>query len=236
VESAVVTTQLPATVSIDITERVPVLRVRRDGTDTLVAGNGATLPGIDATPAASNGVPVLIDDRAGSAQPLNSQLVQMLSTISQRFPAVFGCSVAAYLWGADDVVSIWTSTGWRAVLGPLDTADSLQLLPKQIETLAALKGRLSFAHPTFGYLDVESPGNPVSGGSPGLPAEVRAAVLPIIPATQPPPAASSVPPPTPQPTPTPSPSPSTSPSPGTVTVSPNPSPKPSPSPSPTPSP
>ena len=66
VESAVVTTQLPATVSIDIVERAPVLRIRRDGADTLVAANGATLPGIDATPAASNGVPVLIDDRAGS--------------------------------------------------------------------------------------------------------------------------------------------------------------------------
>ncbi len=121
VESAVVTTQLPATVSIDIVERTPALRIRRDGADTLVAANGATLPGIDATPAASRGIPVLIDDRAGSPQPLNPQLVQMLSTIAQRFPAVFGCSVDAYLWGADDVVSIWTSTGWRAVLGPLDT-------------------------------------------------------------------------------------------------------------------
>jgi hypothetical protein len=238
VESAVVSTQLPATVSIDIVERAPELRVRRDGADTLIAANGATLPGIDATPAASSGIPVLIDDRAGSPQALNPQLVQMLSTIAKRFPAVFGCSVAAYLWGADDVVSIWTSTGWRAVLGPLDTEDALALLPKQIETLAALKSHLSFAHPTFGYLDVESPGNPVSGGAPGLPAEVRSALLPVIPATQPPPAASSVPPPTPQPTPTPSPSPSGSPSPGAVTVNPTPSPKssPSPSPSPTPSP
>jgi hypothetical protein len=236
VESAVVSTQLPATVSIDIVERAPELRVRRDGADTLIAANGATLPGIDATPAASSGIPVLIDDRAGSPQVLNPQLVQVLSTIAQRFPAVFGCSVAAYLWGADDVVSIWTSTGWRAVLGPLDTEDALALLPKQIETLAALKSRLNFAHPAFGYLDVESPGNPVSGGAPGLPPEVRAALLPVIPATQPPPAASSVPPPTPQPTPTPSPTPSGSPSPGTVTVNPTPSPKPSPSPSPSPSP
>jgi hypothetical protein len=236
VESADVSTQLPATVSINIVERSPVLRVRRGGADTLVAANGATLPGIDATPAASAGIPVLIDDRGGSPQPLNPQLVQMLSTIAQRFPAVFGCSVAAYLWGADDVVSIWTRAGWRAVLGPLDTEDALQVLPKQIETLAALKSRLAFAHPNFGYLDVESPGNPVSGGTPGLPAEVRAALLPIIPATQPPPAASSVPPPTPQPTPTPSPSPGTTPTPGTVTVSPGASPSPKPSPSPSPSP
>ena len=123
-----------------------MLRIRRDGADTLVASDGATLPGHrrDAR-GASSGIPVLIDDRAGSPQPLNPVLVQLLSTIAQRFPAVFGCSVAAYLWGADDVVSIWTSTGWRAVLGHLDTEDALAALPEQIETLAALKGQLNFA-------------------------------------------------------------------------------------------
>jgi cell division septal protein FtsQ len=232
VASAVVTTQLPATVRISIVERAPVLRIRRDGADTLIAANGATLPGIDATPAARTGIPVLIDDRAGSTQPLNPQLVEMLGTIAQRFPAVFGCSVAAYLWGSDDVVSLWTSTGWRAVLGPLDTQRALESLPNQIETMAALKGRLDYAKPAFGYLDVESSGNPVSGGLPGLPAEVIAALLPVAPAVQPPPAVSAVPPPTPQPTPTPSPSPSASPTPVAVTVIPTSRPSPSPSPKP----
>jgi cell division septal protein FtsQ len=230
VESAVVTTQLPATVRINIVERAPALRVRRDGADTLVAANGATLPGIDATPAARTGIPVLIDDRAGSAQPLNPQLVQLLSTIAQRFPAVFGCGVAAFLWGADDVVSLYAGSGWRAVLGPLDTEASLQLLPKQIETMAALKGQLSFTSPAFGYLDVESPADPVSGGTPGLPAEVKAALLPVAPAAEVPPAQSAVTPPTPAPTPTPSPSPSVSPTATSVTVGPKPSPSPSPSP------
>ncbi len=232
VESAIVTTQLPATVRINIVERAPMLRVRRDGADTLVAANGATLPGIDATPAAGSDIPVLIDDRAGSPQPLTPQLVQLLSTIAQRFPSVFGCSVAAYLWGADDVVSLWASSGWRAVLGPLDTEAALQLLPQQIETMAALKRQLNYARPAFGYLDVESPAEPVSGGTPGLPAEVRAALLPVAPSAQPPPAQSAVAPPTPQPTPSPSPSPSASPTAASVTVSPKASPSPSPSPPP----
>ena len=63
----------------------------------------------------------------------------------------------AFLWGADDVVSIWTSSGWRAVLGDLDTDAALQALPSQIETLAALEraAGLSFVKPTFGYIDVE---------------------------------------------------------------------------------
>jgi hypothetical protein len=214
VASALVTTELPATVEISVVARAPVLRIRRDGTDTLVASDGATLPGIDATPAARSGIPVLIDDRAGTPQPLDPVLVQMLSSISQRFPSVFGCSVTAFLWGADDVVSIWASTGWRAVLGDLDTDAALQALPAQIETLAALKGlaTLNFVKPTFGYIDVEAPADPVSGGHPGLPAEVTAALLPVAPVVQPPPAASAVAPPTPRPTPLPTPTPSPSPS------------------------
>jgi cell division septal protein FtsQ len=235
VASAVVTTELPATVEISIVERAPMLRIRRDGTDTLVASDGATLPGIDATPAARSGIPVLIDDRAGSPQPVNPVLVQLLSSISQRFPAVFGCSVAAFLWGADDVVSIWTSTGWRAVLGHLDTESALQALPAQMETLAALKGQLNFVKPAFGYIDVEAPADPVSGGNPGLPTYVTAALLPVGPAVQPPPANAAVAPPTPAPTPvptvTPSPSPSPSPTgPTTVTVITPPASTPSPSP------
>jgi POTRA domain, FtsQ-type len=233
VASAVVTTQLPATVEISVVERAPTLRIRRDGTDTLVASDGATLPGLDATPAARNGIPILIDDRAGSPQTINPVLVQLLGSIARRFPAVFGCSVAAYLWGADDVVSIWTSTGWRAVLGHLDTQDSMRALPAQIETLAALKGRLNFARPTFGYVDVEAPADPVTGGHPGLPAEVRAALLPVAPANQPPPAASAVAPPTapPTPRPTPTPSPSASPTPSSgITLSTPPARAPTPSP------
>ena len=54
----------------------------------------------------------------------------------------------------------------------------MRALPAQIETLAALKGRLNFVKPTFGYVDVEAPAYPVSGGHPGLPAEVTAALAP----------------------------------------------------------
>ena len=233
VASAVVSTELPATVQISIVERAPMLRIRRDGADTLVASDGATLPGADATPAARTGIPVLIDDRVGSAQPVNATLVELLSSIARRFPPVFGCSVAAYLWGADDVVSLWTSTGWRAILGHLDTQDSLRGLPAQIETLAALKGRMNFVRPSFGYIDIEAPAYPVSGGHPGLPAEVTAALLPVAPEIQPPPAASSVAPPTapptPRPTPTPTAPPTGSPSSGITLITPAATtPKPSP--------
>jgi hypothetical protein len=88
---------------------------------------------------------------------------------------------------------------------------------------------MNFVKPNFGYIDVEAPAYPVSGGHPGLPAEVKAALLPVAPAIQPAPAASSVAPPTAPPTPTPSPTPTGSPSSGiTLITAPASTPKPSP--------
>jgi hypothetical protein len=93
-------------------------------------------------------------------------------------------------------------------------------VPGQLEVLAALKGRVDFSHPTFGYVDLENPSNPALGGTPGEPASLRhdidSSVLPVSPAAPvggtpasptpsatPIPAATPTPAPTPRPTPTP---------------------------------
>ena len=169
VASAVVTTELPATVQISVVERTPMLRIRRDGADTLVASDGATLPGADATPAARTGIPVLIDDRIGSPQPVNPTLVELLSSIARRFPPVFGCSVVAYLWGADDVVSLWTSTGWRAILGHLDTQDSLRGLPALDRNARSAQGSGEFRQTELRLHRYRSTGVPGERRSSGPP-------------------------------------------------------------------
>ena len=221
---ATVSTELPATVRIAVVERAPALRVRRDGVDMFVAGNGAVAPASGAFEQAWSSTPVLLDDRAGSSQPIAAQLVQDLSLVAQRFPAIFGCGVAAYQWGVDDAVSIWSTTGWRAIVGHLDTHDDLSALPAQLASLSTLRGQLNFAKPTFGYVDLENPAAPAIGGTAGLPPEVLQAGTPAPAAGPPsPPATAGVPLPTPKPSPSPSPSPS----PGTTqTPSPNASPTP----------
>ena len=200
--SASVTTGLPASVHIAVTERPVALRVRRDGQDTLIATDGATMP-VTATGAAMTiAAPPLLDGRAGSTQPLSPLLIQDLATIAQHFPAVFGCHVAAYQWGVDDILSLWTSSGWKAVLGHLDTQDALAALPAQLAALAALRGSVDLVHPAFGYVDLEDPSAPSVGGAPGLPADVQAAVLAEAAPTGGQEAA-GVTPPNPLPTPTP---------------------------------
>ena len=216
-----------------------MLRIRRDGADTLVPPTARRCPGSTRHPPRAVASRCSSMTAPGSPQPLNPQLVQMLSTISQRFPAVFGCSVAAYLWGADDVVSIWTSTGWRAVLGPLDTEDCPAVAAEADRDAGRAQGPAQFR-----ASDVRIPRRRVAG----QPGERRiagasrrgprraAADHPRDPAT--PGRSPSVPPPTPQPTPTPSPSPSTSSDArngdrqSQALASPTPSPSPSPTPRP----
>ena len=205
VASATVTTELPATVRIAVVERPPVLRVRRDGVDSLLAANGATTPATAALESASPSMPVLIDDRAGSTQTVTPALIQDLAALAPQFPAIFGGSIAAYQWGVDDVFSIWSSSGWKAVLGHLDTADAMAALPAQLQALAALRTTLDLSKPTFGYVDLENPAAPAVGGTPGLPPEVQAAAEPPAAAAGPP-AAAGVPLPTPRPSPSASPS------------------------------
>ena len=212
VESATVTTGLPASLHIAVTERAVALRIRRDGVDTLLAASGATMPVSATAVAITIAATPLLDGRAGSQQPLAPALIQDLVTIVQHFPAVFGCQVAAYQWGVDDILSLWTSTGWKVVLGHLDTQDALAALPAQLAALAALRGSVDMVHPAFGYVDLEDPSAPAVGGAPGLPADVQAAVLAETAPTGAP-GAAGVTPPNPLPAPTPSPTPRPSPAP-----------------------
>ena len=212
VESATVTTGLPASLYIAVAERTVALRIRRDGVDTLLAANGATMPIGGTARAVTIAAPPLLDGRAGSQQPLSPALIQDLATIVQHFASVFGCQVAAYQWGVDDILSLWTSAGWKVVLGHLDTQDALAALPAQLAALAALRGSVDMVHPAFGYIDLEDPSAPAVGGAPGLPADVRAAVLAETAPTGPA-GAAGVTPPNPLPTPTPSPMPRATPAP-----------------------
>jgi hypothetical protein len=202
VEDVAVTTDLPGAVHITVFERKPVLRVRDGVGDTVVAGNGARLRAGRVAPASLLALPVLVDERFGSAAPIDPSLLRTLVLTAARFPEVFGCSVAAFEWGTDGVLAIWSSTGWRAVLGHVDTDSAVAQVPAQLAALAALRGSLDFAEPSFGYVDLENPGAPAAGGAPGLPEQVLAARAPSAAAAAAFPGAVAPPVSTPTPTPT----------------------------------
>jgi cell division septal protein FtsQ len=176
IQSASVSTELPATVRISVVERKPTIRIRRAGTDMVFADNGATLEGELAQQSRWSLLPVLLDDRVGTAQPVASQLIAIMSTTAARLSSVLACSVAAFEWNSSAVFSLWTTTGWRAVLGHVDTADALAAIPGQLAALGALRGQLDFANPSFGYVDLVNPAAPAVGGKPGLPPEIQALI------------------------------------------------------------
>lgn len=217
VRTATVTTQLPSTIRIDVTEWQPDVLLRHGAGATFVAANGATLPLTQSTSAVRRGIPVLLDYLPGPQRALQPGLAGLLASAAQRWPSVFGCSVDAFVLSSSNVLSVWSSTGWQAVFGAIDGGDALAALPDQIAVLAALKVRLDFVHPTFGYVDLENPAAPATGGKPGEPAALRSAIaggmLPTSPPAaviEPPVAVSPTPAlsPTPTPAPTPLPTPS----------------------------
>jgi cell division septal protein FtsQ len=224
VRAATVTTQLPSTVQITVTEWQPDLLLRHGAQGAFVAANGATLPFTQSTAAARRGVPLLLDYRPGAQQPLMTGLADLLASAAQRWPSVYGCTVAAFVISNSNILSAWSSTGWQAIFGALDSSDALAAIPGQLAVLAALKGRLDLAHPAFGYVDLENPATPAIGGHPGEPASLRsdiagsalptsAPAVSVAPTTASPaatrpsptstPQATATPAPTPRPTPTP---------------------------------
>jgi hypothetical protein len=223
VRTATVTTQLPSTVHIAVTEWQPDVLLRHGTTSTFVAANGATLPITTSTAATRQGVPLLLDDRPGVQQPLIAGLADLLAAAARRWAGLYGCSVDAFVVSSSNVLSAWCSSGWQAVFGALDSSDALAAVPQQLAVLAALRGHLDLAHPAFGYVDLENPLAPAVGGHPGEPATLRgdiagSALATLAPATSSvPPAITAV---TPNPTATPAPTPRPTPSPVVFSLAP----------------
>jgi POTRA domain, FtsQ-type len=231
VRTATVTTQLPSTLTIAVTEWQPDVLLRHGADSTFVAANGATLAYTQATATARQGVPLLLDYRAGAQQPLVNGFADLLAGAAQRWKATYGCTLDAFVISNSNVLSAWCHSGWQAVFGALDSSDAVAAIPGQLEVLAALKGRINFVKASFGYVNLENAGAPAIGGKPGEPAalvsDIAGSALPTtaLPsssaATLSPPAASS-PTPTPSPTPIPTPTPRPTPTPYVFNLAPPP--------------
>jgi cell division protein FtsQ len=178
VESVKVTTALPATVRIAVTEWTPMARVLSGGAEYVLAAQGAKLQLTASQAASLSNLPLLLDLRPTSLQTaVSPQLISILGSAAAHFPSVFGVHVVAYEWDSTGTFSLWTSAGWEAVLGDINTPGAISAIPGQLTNLSVLGSALDFAHPTFGYVDLEDTRAPAVGGTPGLPSQVSAALL-----------------------------------------------------------
>jgi cell division septal protein FtsQ len=221
VRSASVETELPGTVRISIREWTPVLMLQHGSRELAIADSGDVLDLGQAKVAAPPGVPLLVDNRptpvaaqvsGGSAGSLDPVLVRTLVVTAQKFQQAFGVAVNHFEWQSDGLFAIVTTAGWRAILGHMLTDQDVSIVPDQLSSLLSLKGKLDFAKPTFGYVDLENPGAPAVGGKPSAPDPAPAAPATANGASGQPgppnaPTASSTPAPTPAPSPTPKPTP-----------------------------
>jgi len=214
VRSATVSTRLPSTVEIAVTEWQPDLLLRHGSDTTFVAANGATLGFTQSTASADRGVPLLLDYRAGAQRPLLNGFADLLARAAQRWTSAYGCTLDAFVLSSGGILSAWCTSGWQAIFGAVDSDEALAAIPQQLAVLAAVRARLDFARPAFGYVDLENPATPTVGGHPGEPVSLRSDVaastvpssppsMSLAPATLP--SLSATPSPTPTPRPSPSP-------------------------------
>jgi len=181
VESVTVTTALPASVHIAVSEWQPMARVVRGGAEYVLAAQGASLRLTAAQASRLSAIPLLIDLRPAQIRTaVTAQLISVLGTAAANFPAVFGVHVVAYEWDPYGTFSLWTSAGWQAVLGDITVPGAISAIPGQLSALSVLRSALDFAHPTFGYVDLEDDSAPTVGGTPGLPSPVSGALLPAL--------------------------------------------------------
>jgi cell division septal protein FtsQ len=219
VRSVSVETELPDTVRITVHEWTPVLMLHQGGKQLAIADSGDVLDLGTAKVDVPPGVASVVDNRpalaaaqvgsssGNSKQPLDPVLVRTLVVTAQRFPSVFGVGVNHFEWQEDGLFAIVTTAGWRAILGHMLTDADIAAVPDQLTSLLSLKGKLNFAKPTFGYVDLENPGAPAVGGKPGPADPAPSAPASSAPAPSGAPAASATPAPTPTPKPTPTPTP-----------------------------
>jgi hypothetical protein len=204
-------------VRISVREWTPVLMLHRGSKQLAIADSGDLLDLGQANVPAPPGVATLVDNRpafaaaqlSGSPGSVDSTLVRTLVITAQRFRTVFGVGVNHFEWQSDGLFAIVTTAGWRAILGHMLSDADIATVPDQLGALVSLKGRLDFAKPNFGYVDLENPAQPAVGGTPG-PADPAAAPATAAPATNgsaPHSAAPNAASPTPQPAPTATPKP-----------------------------
>jgi hypothetical protein len=178
VESVKVTTALPASVRIAVTEWTPMARVIRGDAEYALAAQGASLRLTAAQAASLSTVPLLLDLRPPALRTaVSPQLIGVLGTAAANFPSVFGVRVVAYEWDATGTFSLWTSAGWQAVLGDIGVPGAVAAIPAQLSALSVLRSALDFVHPAFGYVNLEDSSAPAVGGTPGLPSQVSGALL-----------------------------------------------------------
>jgi cell division septal protein FtsQ len=215
VRSASVETELPSTVRISIREWTPVLMLQRAGKQLAIADSGDVLDLGRSQVPTPPGVSLVVDNRpapmaaqvsGGSAGSLDPVLVRTLVVTGQRFPQAFGVAVNHFEWQSDGLFAIVTTAGWRAIFGHMLTDQDVSIVPDQLSALLSLKGKVDFAKPTFGYVDLENPGVPAVGGKPAPPDPAPAAPAHAAP-NQPAPSNAAAPTATPTPAPTPKPTP-----------------------------
>ncbi len=147
---AQVTTALPNTVTIDLSERVPVFALQRDGSLYLVDAGGLVLAVADPAQASALGLPLVDDTRTqavsavdvgGQIDPIDLAAILQLGALTPADLDSAAASLALAVGDDEGFVLVAQPSGWRAIFGMYTpNLRPTDLIPRQVQCLRSLLG------------------------------------------------------------------------------------------------
>ena len=193
IRSATVQPSLPGTVSIQVSEWVPVAVYHAGPSNHLFLLSSQAVV-LGPTPASGGLVdiqgPAGNDPRPGD-RALDPDLLVALVNMQRAMPTLIGQDVAGFIFDSCGDLTMVAKRGWKVYFGRVLTPEEYASLRDKLTALKAIAGNVNYASSSLLYVNVMNPSEPAVGFKP-KPSPVSAS-----------------PPPSPSPSPAPTPTPST---------------------------
>jgi hypothetical protein len=148
IADASVAVVLPNTLEVALSERTPVFAITRSGATAVVDGSGQVLALVDPSLPAALAIPVINDQRTGSAQaledgisidPIDVAAILQLGALTPRVVESTATSLALSVRDDDGFVLTAQPSGWQAIFGQYTpNLRPTDIIPRQVQCLRSL--------------------------------------------------------------------------------------------------
>lgn len=167
IRTAVVQTELPGTVVIQVTEWQPVAAYHAGASSRvfLLSSQSVVLG-----PAASAGTLLVIQGPAGGDprvgdRPLDPQLLTALVNIQRDLPSLIGQQVTGFVFDSCGDLTMVATRGWKVYFGRVLTPEEFASLRDKLAALKAISGNgnVNYNSSDLEYVNVMNPSEPAVG-------------------------------------------------------------------------
>lgn len=165
VRTATVVPQLPAAVSIRVSEWQPVAgyHAGKSGKLYFLSDQAIVLgPATPTGPLVDVQGPAGADPKVGD-RALDVQLLVALVNIQRGLPGLIGQEVGGFIFDSCGQLTLVAKRGWKVYFGRVLTPEEFTTLREKVASLKAIAGQVNYASPDLDYVNVMNPSEPAVG-------------------------------------------------------------------------